>query len=79
MRMEELEQKAKNAIEKFPNRLIKSVDRPIVQIGNSQKLPEDFPIPYTYLGCNRWGKHIYNIDAETILQYIERYRQEFKI
>lgn len=38
-------EKARDAIEKFPNRLIKSLDRPIVQIGNSQKLPKDFPVP----------------------------------
>ena len=77
MKLEELEQLAKDAIAKFPNRLIKSVKKPIVEIGNSRPLPEDFPIPLTYLGCNRWGKHIYHLDAEAVLQYVERYRREF--
>ena len=50
---------------------------PIVQVGRSQKLT-NLPIEHKYLGEHR-GKHVYNLCAYSILQHLERYREEFEV
>lgn len=48
----------------------------IVQIGSCTPLPNTFQIPSQYLGYHN-GMHVYNLQAEAILQYVERYKAEF--
>lgn len=49
--------------------------KPVVQIWQNKPLSE-FPVNYEYIGYRK-GKHVYNLDARQLLQYIERYKLEF--
>ena len=79
MNLEDFEKLAKDAIAKYEESPFKLTDKPMANIGRKSRLPADFPIPHEYLGRNRWGFHVYLLDAQGILQYTERYRQEFEI
>jgi hypothetical protein len=51
--------------------------KPVVQIWQNQPLSE-FPIEYEYIGYRK-GKYVYNLDAQQVLRYIERYKLEFDL
>lgn len=77
--IEKLEYLATAAMKKFnsvANPFSKLTKKPIVQIGSRTPLPNSFQIPNQYLGCHK-GMHVYNLEAEAILQYVERYKAEF--
>jgi hypothetical protein len=77
--MEELEIQANRAIlEAQNNPFIKKLNKkPVIQIWQNQPLSE-FPIEYEYIGYRK-GKHVYNLDAQQVLQYIKRYKLEFDL
>lgn len=77
MNIEEFEKLAKDAIASFDKSPFKLTDKPMAQIGQRKRLPTNFPVSHEYLGRNRWGYYIYLLDARAILQYADRYRQEF--
>jgi hypothetical protein len=75
--MQELETLAETAILKAQSNpfMRKFGTTPVVQIWQDKPLSE-FPVEYEYLGYRK-GKHVYNLDARQLLQYIERYKLEF--
>jgi hypothetical protein len=77
--MQELEILANKAILKTQRNPFKQKfgTKPVVQIWQEKQLLE-FPIKYKYLGYRK-GKHVYNLDARQLLQYIERYKLEFDL
>lgn len=76
MNINQLETEAIQAIERHKTSVLSSKTFPVVQIWNSRKLLDDFPISMVYIGFHK-GKHVYNLDAHQILRYIERYKAEF--
>jgi hypothetical protein len=80
VKIEELEQLAHHSIARFNNSSLPKLPgkEAVVQFGQYQPIPKNFPIAAEYLGCNQRGFHIYNIPAKAILQYCDRYRSEFK-
>lgn len=76
MDINQLEKEAKEAVDRHNSSLYKGTRIPVVQIWNTHKLPDSFPIPMVYIGYHK-NKHVYNLDALQILKYIERYRAEF--
>lgn len=78
MKIEHLEKMARDAIAQYNQSAFKLSGKAIVQFYQSQSLPEEFPLPFEYLGKNK-GKYVYNVEAQAILQYCDRYRAEFNI
>lgn len=51
---------------------------PIVQIKLKSKLPDSFPIANEYVGF-RNETYFYNLDAISIIRYVQRYKAEFVV
>lgn len=75
MKKEQLRKMATEAIERWNSSPFKLSQEPIVQFWQTAKLPSDFPIPAEYLG-KRKGRHVYNLSAKAVLQYIDRHDLE---
>lgn len=70
MKKEDLKQMAEEAIEQWNNSKFRFSKQPLVQFAQHKKLPKDFLIAVEYVGCNRRGLYVYNIDAKEILRYV---------
>lgn len=79
MNQQEFEKLAKDAIAQYENSPFRLTKKPMVSVAQRKEFPADFPIPKEYLGRNRWGYHIYLLDAEAMLRYTNRYKQEFEL
>jgi hypothetical protein len=81
MKIDDLEQQAKAAIARWQDpQLPKPPGKPIVQCGCAKPIdPALIPFSFQFLGRNRKGLYVYNLDAEELLQYCDRYRAEFEV